>query len=82
LSGWHATAIKAEGDIACYISCSGNANHTTFLMDVVMASVGLRRPEPAIFPASATLIEEHARQRKAKAGLPRMRRGRLTYTLQ
>ena len=32
----------------------------------------------AIFPASATLIEKHARQRKAKVGLPRVRRGRVS----
>ena len=31
---------------------------------------------PAIFPASATLIEKHVRDHKEKAGLPRTRRGR------
>ena len=30
----------------------------------------------AIFPASATLIEKHVRERKEKAGLPGARRGR------
>jgi hypothetical protein len=31
---------------------------------------------PAIFPASATLIEKHVRERKEKAGLPGARRGK------
>jgi hypothetical protein len=31
---------------------------------------------PAIFPASATLIEKHVRERKEKAGLPGSRRGK------
>jgi hypothetical protein len=31
---------------------------------------------PAIFPASATLIEKHARVRKEKKGLPGARRGK------
>ena len=31
---------------------------------------------PAIFPASATLIEKHVRERKEKAGLPEIRRGK------
>ena len=37
---------------------------------------GLFLAFPAIFPASATLIEKHARQRKEKAGLSGVRRGR------
>jgi hypothetical protein len=31
---------------------------------------------PAIFPASATLIEKHVRERKEKAGFPGARRGK------
>jgi hypothetical protein len=37
---------------------------------------GLFLAFPAIFPASATLIEEHVRERKEKAGLPGARRGK------
>ena len=37
---------------------------------------GLFLAFPAIFPASATLIEKHVRERKEKAGLPGARRGR------
>ena len=37
---------------------------------------GLFLAFPAIFPASATLIEKHVRQRKEKAGLPGARRGK------
>jgi hypothetical protein len=37
---------------------------------------GLFLAFPAIFPASATLIEKHTRQRKEKAGLPGARRGK------
>src|ERR1700729_2852006 len=37
---------------------------------------GLFLAFPAIFPASATLIEKHARQRKEKAGLAGARRGK------
>jgi hypothetical protein len=37
---------------------------------------GLFLAFPAIFPASATLIEKHTRQRKEKAGLSGVRRGR------
>jgi hypothetical protein len=37
---------------------------------------GLFLAFPAIFPASATLIEKHARERKEKAGLSGVRRGR------
>ena len=37
---------------------------------------GLFLAFPAIFPASATLIEKHARERKEKAGLAGARRGR------
>jgi hypothetical protein len=37
---------------------------------------GLFLAFPAIFPASATLIEKHARERKQKVGLPGVRRGR------
>jgi hypothetical protein len=37
---------------------------------------GLFLAFPAIFPASATLIEKHARERKEKAGLSGARRGR------
>ena len=35
---------------------------------------GLFLAFPAIFPASATLIEKHVRERKEKAGLPGARR--------
>jgi len=37
---------------------------------------GLFLAFPAIFPASATLIEKHVRERKAKAGLSGARRGK------
>jgi hypothetical protein len=37
---------------------------------------GLFLAFPAIFPASATLIEKHVRQRKEKAGLAGARRGK------
>jgi hypothetical protein len=37
---------------------------------------GLFLAFPAIFPASATLIEKHVRERKEKAGLPGTRRGK------
>ena len=37
---------------------------------------GLFLAFPAIFPASATLIEKHVRERKEKAGLPGGRRGK------
>ena len=37
---------------------------------------GLFLAFPAIFPASATLIEKHVRRRKEKAGFSRVRRGR------
>ncbi len=37
---------------------------------------GLFLAFPAIFPASATLIEKHVRERKERAGLPGARRGR------
>jgi len=37
---------------------------------------GLFLAFPAIFPASATLIEKHVRQRKEKAGLPGAQRGK------
>ena len=38
---------------------------------------GLLWAFPAIFPASATLIEKHGRERKEKAGLAGARRGKL-----
>ena len=37
---------------------------------------GLFLAFPAIFPASATLVEKHVRERKEKAGLSGARRGR------
>jgi uncharacterized membrane protein (GlpM family) len=37
---------------------------------------GLFLAFPAIFPASATLLEKHQREKKEKAGLPGGRRGR------
>ena len=37
---------------------------------------GLFLAFPAIFPASATLIEKHVRERKEKAGMPGARRGK------
>ena len=37
---------------------------------------GLFLAFPAIFPASATLIEKHVRERKERAGLPGARRGK------
>ena len=40
------------------------------------AEGGLFLAFPAIFPASATLIEKHVWQRKERAGLPGARRGK------
>ena len=37
---------------------------------------GLFLAFPAIFPASATLVEKHVRKRKERAGLPGARRGK------
>ena len=37
---------------------------------------GLFLAFPAIFPASATLIEKHIRERREKAGMPGARRGK------
>src|SRR6516165_9847128 len=37
---------------------------------------GLFLAFPAIFPASATLVEKHVRERKEKKGLPGVRRGK------
>jgi hypothetical protein len=37
---------------------------------------GLFLAFPAIFPASATLIEKHERERKKRAGVPKTTRGR------
>ena len=46
------------------------------------ASVGgLFLAFPAIFPASATLIEKHERQKKLKAGIPTSMRGRQAASL-
>jgi hypothetical protein len=42
---------------------------------------GLFLAFPAIFPASATLIEKHVRERKEKAGLPGARRGKKAAAL-
>lgn len=42
---------------------------------------GLFLAFPAIFPATATLIEEHERERKAKKGLSGKERGRLAAAL-
>src|SRR5579864_6326685 len=36
---------------------------------------------PAIFPASATLMEHHERQKKSRAGIPLTLRGRLSAAL-
>jgi Protein of unknown function (DUF3147) len=36
---------------------------------------------PAIFPASATLVEHHEREKKARAGIPFTIRGRLSAAL-
>ena len=42
---------------------------------------GLFLAFPAIFPASATLLEKHERDRKRSAGIPCTRRGRLAAAL-
>jgi uncharacterized membrane protein len=42
---------------------------------------GLFLAFPAIFPASATLIEKHERKRKKMAGIPNTIRGRLAAAL-
>jgi hypothetical protein len=42
---------------------------------------GLFLAFPAIFPASATLIEKHVRERKEKRGLPGARRGKQAAAL-
>lgn len=42
---------------------------------------GLFLAFPAIFPAGATLIERHERDRKRRAGIPRTVRGRLAAAL-
>jgi hypothetical protein len=43
---------------------------------------GLFLAFPAIFPAGATLIEKHERDRKRRAGIPRTIRGRLAVALE
>jgi hypothetical protein len=43
---------------------------------------GLFLAFPAIFPASATLVEKHERERKAKAGLQGARRGKEAAALE
>ncbi len=42
---------------------------------------GLFLAFPAIFPASATLVEKHERQKKRKAGIPDTSRGRTAAAL-
>jgi hypothetical protein len=42
---------------------------------------GLFLAFPAIFPAGATLIQRHERERKRRAGIPRTVRGRLAAAL-
>jgi len=42
---------------------------------------GLFLAFPAIFPAQATLIEKHEREKKRRAGIPRTLRGRLAAAL-
>jgi succinate-acetate transporter protein len=42
---------------------------------------GLFLAFPAIFPASATLVEKHERERKRKAGIRRTKRGRQAAAL-
>jgi hypothetical protein len=42
---------------------------------------GLFLAFPAIFPASATLLDKHERERKQKAGIPVTLRGRLAVAL-
>jgi MFS family permease len=42
---------------------------------------GLFLAFPAIFPASATLLDKHERERKRKAGIPFTMRGRLAAAL-
>ena len=54
---------------------------TTLKSRSACGSGGLFLAFPAIFPASATLIEKHVRERKEKAGLPGARRGKEAATL-
>ncbi|HEY3936024.1 MAG TPA: DUF3147 family protein [Bryobacteraceae bacterium] len=42
---------------------------------------GLFLAFPAIFPSSVTLVEEHERRKKQRAGIPRTIRGRLAAAL-
>lgn len=42
---------------------------------------GLFLAFPAIFPASATLLEKHEREKKQRAGIPRTLRGRLAAAI-
>jgi hypothetical protein len=42
---------------------------------------GLFLAFPAIFPAGATLIEKHEREKKCRAGIPHTSRGRLAAAL-
>jgi hypothetical protein len=42
---------------------------------------GLFLAFPAIFPSSVTLVEEHERQKKQRAGIPQTIRGRLAAAL-
>jgi hypothetical protein len=54
-----------------------NANPADLSRALVRPVVGgLFLAFPAIFPASATLIEKHVRERKEEAGLPGERRGK------
>ena len=52
---------------------------------VIQVRASGRRPLfafPAIFPASATLVEKHEREKKEKAGLKRARRGKEAAALE
>src|ERR1700728_2003750 len=58
---------------------------TTVVAGMIAASGpvigGLFLAFPAIFPASATLVEHHEREKKARAGITRTSRGRLSAAL-
>ena len=64
-----------------YLLRFGLGGVTTVVAGLIAAGFGpviggLFLAFPAIFPASATLVEEHVRERKEKAGLAGARRGK------
>jgi hypothetical protein len=80
------TALKnvAWHEYALRFTLGGLATVATGLIASVWGPVtgGLFLAFPAIFCASATLIEKHERQRKQRAGLPGARRGQEAAALE